>query len=55
MQYFDFVQFHCILLTIVFAFDNFDGLPQNFSLAQTGLIFGNFRLVNGKNGKSQHH
>ncbi len=36
------------------AFDDFNSLPQNFSLIWTGSNFGNFRLGDGESGKSQY-
>ncbi len=48
IQTFDFVQFHCNLLTFAFALDYFESLLQNFSLIWTGSKLGNFGLGNGK-------
>jgi hypothetical protein len=45
-NYFDFNQFCCILLSLTFAFDDFERLLQNFGLARTGSKFGNFRPGN---------
>jgi hypothetical protein len=47
-QYFDFVQFHCILITFAFAFDDFESLLPNFGLIWIGSKFGNFRIGDGK-------
>jgi hypothetical protein len=44
IYYFDFVQFHCILLTE----DGFESLLQNFSLIQVGSKLGNLGLGNGE-------
>jgi hypothetical protein len=48
VQYFDFIQFQCILFIFAFAFGAFNSLPQNFGLIQTGSKFQNFGLGNDK-------
>jgi hypothetical protein len=48
VDFFTFVQFHCISLIIAFAFDDFKSLLQNFSLVQTSSKFQNFGLGNGE-------
>ncbi len=47
VQNFDFVRFHCILLTISFTFFNFESIVQQFGLIWTSSKFGNFGLGNG--------
>ncbi len=44
----------CILLTIAFAFDDFESLLKNFGLILTSSKFGNFRLGDGERRKSQY-
>jgi hypothetical protein len=36
VQYFDFVQFCCVLLTLTFAFVDFKSLMQNFGFIKSG-------------------
>jgi hypothetical protein len=46
--YFDFIHFHCILFTLVFAFGDFESLLCNFGLIETASKLGNFGLGNGE-------
>jgi hypothetical protein len=43
-----FIYFHCILLTLVVAFGDFESLLCNFGLIETASKLGNFGLGDGK-------
>jgi len=48
VKHYAFIQFHSILSLLVFAFNVFKSLGQNFSLIQTLLNYRNFGLSDGK-------
>jgi len=54
VKYFDSIQFQCILITFVFAFNAFGNLLQNFSHVWTGLKFQKIGLGNNKSWKIQY-
>jgi len=48
------IQFWCITLTFVLAFNAFESLQWNFGLVWTGLKFQNFQLGKGESWKYQY-